>query len=91
MLTIRYNFCYTLDMKTAISLPDNVYESAEKLASRLGKSRSQLYKDALTSYIDKNKSTNITAKLNDVYSATDLELDKALVNLQFRSISKEEW
>jgi predicted DNA-binding protein len=38
-----YNQSYTLNMKTAISLPDEVFESAEQLAKRLGKSRSELY------------------------------------------------
>lgn len=33
-------------MKTAVSIPDNIYTSAEKLAKRLGKSRSQLYTQA---------------------------------------------
>jgi len=42
-------------MKTVISIPDRVYESAEKLADRLGQSRSQLYTKALSSYIEKNQ------------------------------------
>jgi hypothetical protein len=33
---------YTIGMKTAISLPDEVFESAERLAGRLKVSRSEL-------------------------------------------------
>lgn len=42
-------------MKTAVSIPNDVYNSAEKLASRLGKSRSQLYTQALDNYISTKK------------------------------------
>src|SRR5579863_3511214 len=65
-LTMRYNFCYTLVMKTAISIPNDVYESAEKLANSLGKSRSQLYTQALSGYVAKHKKDNVTSKLDEV-------------------------
>jgi metal-responsive CopG/Arc/MetJ family transcriptional regulator len=78
-------------MKTAISIPDNVYESAEKLAMRLGKSRSQLYTQAVSSYISQHRSENVTTKLNEVYSKNDSSSDLLLADLQFRSLPKEEW
>jgi hypothetical protein len=37
-------------METAISIPDDVFGEADKLARRLGKSRSELYSDALREY-----------------------------------------
>ena len=37
-------------MKTAISLPDELFAAAEKLAERLGVSRSQLYATALAEH-----------------------------------------
>ena len=37
---------YFLDMKTAISLPDEIFEEAERLARWLKKSRSELYREA---------------------------------------------
>ena len=61
-------FCYTYDMKTAISLPDRVYFEAEKTAHNLGISRSALYLNALTDYLKKNNRKNITQKLNEVYN-----------------------
>jgi len=78
-------------MKTAISIPDNVYESAEKLAVRLGKSRSQLYTHAVSSYISQHRSENVTTKLNEVYSKNDSSSDLPLTDLQFRSLPKEDW
>ncbi len=40
-------------MKTAISIPDTVFESAEKLARLTKKSRSQLFSDAVTTAMDR--------------------------------------
>ena len=38
-------------MKTAISIPDNIFESADDLAKRLGLSRSELYVKAIVQYL----------------------------------------
>lgn len=40
-------------MKTAISLPDAVFQRAERVADRLGLSRSHLYAVALEQYLDR--------------------------------------
>jgi metal-responsive CopG/Arc/MetJ family transcriptional regulator len=79
-------------MKTAISIPDNVYDSAEKLASRLGKSRSQLYTQALHSYISKHQNEGVTAKLNEIYkSSKGSGVELVLAKLQSKSLPKENW
>lgn len=78
-------------MKTAISIPDKVFESAEKLAGRLGKSRSQLYTQALSSYLANHQKDNLTEKLNEVYGAEDSTVDITLMKLQFKSLPKGEW
>ena len=54
-------------MKTAISLPDVLYEKAEKTASYMGISRSKLFANALEEYIIKYNGEMITRKLNEVY------------------------
>jgi metal-responsive CopG/Arc/MetJ family transcriptional regulator len=38
-------------MKTVISLPDGVFRDAERLARRLKKSRSELYREAVAEYV----------------------------------------
>lgn len=38
-------------MKTAISIPDDEFKRADKLARRLGKSRSELYREAVAEYV----------------------------------------
>jgi metal-responsive CopG/Arc/MetJ family transcriptional regulator len=80
-------------MKTAISLPDPLFEAADRLARRLGKSRSQLYAEALRAYLDKHSDQDITARLNEIYGAEPelSKLDPVLEALQWRSLPKEEW
>lgn len=86
-LTGRYNSCYTGDMKTAISIPDTIFEAAEQLAKRMGMSRSELYVAALTQYVDKHQEQLIMEQLNAVYTDTDSSLDPVLVELQRRTLA----
>jgi hypothetical protein len=59
--------CYTKGMKTAISLPDSLYEEAERTAQDLGIPRSQLFAKALEEFIAFHKRENVTEKLNRIY------------------------
>ena len=80
-------------MKTAISLPDPLFEAADRLARQLGKSRSQLYAEALRAYLEKNSDQDITARLNEIYGAQPElgELDPVLDALQMEVLRKEQW
>ena len=55
-------------MKTAISLPDDLFESADALAERLGLSRSELYATAVAEYLAKHRDEDVTGRLNDVFA-----------------------
>ncbi len=55
-------------MKTAISLPDRLYEEAEKTEKYLGLPRSQLFAKALEEFIEHHTSQRITEKLNEIYT-----------------------
>jgi uncharacterized FlgJ-related protein len=55
-------------MKTAISLPDQVFYEAEETARYMGIPRSKLYLNALLEYLKKNNRKKITEKLNEVYN-----------------------
>jgi metal-responsive CopG/Arc/MetJ family transcriptional regulator len=80
-------------MKTAISIPDPVFEAAERLARRLGKSRSQLYTEALQALLDQRREQSITERLNEIYDAEPelAELDPVLNALQLETLRKVEW
>ncbi len=55
-------------MKTAISLPDSLYNDAELTARQLGLARSQLFAKAIKEFIEHHNKDEITRKLNSVYS-----------------------
>lgn len=78
-------------MKTAISLPDSVFEEAEALARELGVSRSELYTKALKAYLRKYNRNQMLNQLNKVYSEESSELDPVLAKLQFMSLPCEDW
>lgn len=78
-------------MKTAISIPDPIFQAAENMAQRLGMSRSELFTTAMSEYMNNHKYHNVTDSLNQVYSKTDETLDDELVLMQKHSIPEEEW
>ena len=90
-----YNRSHTISMKTAISIPDKIYEAAEKAAKRLGVSRSEFYVNAIEEYLSKNSDENLTEELNKIYSnpesLSQSELDPALRHMQKQSIGHGEW
>jgi antitoxin MazE6 len=75
-------------MKTAISVPDRVFHSAEQLAARLGISRSELYSKALAALVDKHQDDVITARLNEIYGPDreSSSLDAGAASLQHRTL-----
>ena len=79
-------------MKTAISIPDPIFQAAESLAHRMGISRSQLYVKAIEEYMESHKNQNVTELLNNIYDAEDSSsLDKEMRSMQSKSIPKEKW
>jgi metal-responsive CopG/Arc/MetJ family transcriptional regulator len=76
-------------MKTAISIPDDLFDSAESTARRLGVSRSELYTRALRDYLAEHGAEGITERLNEVYGdGQESGLDPALAELQRRSLER---
>ncbi len=86
-----YNFGYTEYVKTAVSLPDELFALAEAEAKRLRVSRSELYARAISEYVRRLRDDEITAKLNEVYSGVSSELDPTLMRMQLLSLPMEKW
>lgn len=78
-------------MKTAISLPDALFEKAENLAANLGISRSQLYARALQIFVERHDADAITNRLNDIYSNQKSEVDPVLLSMQSKTLGDENW
>ncbi len=62
-------------MQTAISVPNEVYEEAEALASRTGRSRSEIYSTALREYLARHDIRPVTEALDVVVDGIGAEVD----------------
>jgi metal-responsive CopG/Arc/MetJ family transcriptional regulator len=78
-------------MKTAVSLPDDLFKLAETAARKLRMSRSQLYATAIAEFLERRQTRRITERLDEVYSHEPAQLDPQLHVAQLRSLSKESW
>ena len=78
-------------MKTAVSIPDEIYHSADQFAKRLGMSRSELYSKAVSNYINAHKNEAVTKALDQIYAKEKSEIDPVINLIQLRSLPKEAW
>jgi predicted transcriptional regulator len=78
-------------MKTAVSIPDDVFEGAERLARRTKKSRSRLFSDALKEYIERHSPEEVTEAMNRACDdAGDLP-DAFVSRAARRTLKRSEW
>jgi predicted transcriptional regulator len=78
-------------MKTAISIPDDVFADAERLARELKQSRSQLYSRAVREYVARHSADSVTAAL-DAVCAEDTDGDSEFAARAARSsFERTEW
>lgn len=77
-------------MKTAISIPDRLFNAAEQYAKAHGFSRSNLYARAISQFLEQQSQDYITDQLNKVYGNTPSNLDSKIEELQLKSIKGQE-
>ena len=75
-------------MKVAISMPDPLFDAADKLARKLKVSRSRLYARAVSQYLDTHGADAVREQLDAVYAVHDSRLDEGLTELQRRSLAR---
>jgi metal-responsive CopG/Arc/MetJ family transcriptional regulator len=78
-------------MKTAISIPDALFERAEQLARRSGKSRSEIYRDALAEYLARREPNAITASLDEIVAELGNPVDEWVAETGRRALERSEW
>lgn len=78
-------------MKTAISIPDDVFKVAERLARRTKKSRSQLFSDAVREYIARHAPDEVTDAMDRVCAEMDPQPDKFSAAAASRTLKHAEW
>lgn len=78
-------------MKTAISIPDPLFEAADRLADRLGKSRSQLYREAVEEYLLRHHPEEVTRAMDRVLEHVDSHPDPFMEESVRRILRRSEW
>ncbi|MPZ71028.1 MAG: ribbon-helix-helix protein, CopG family [Actinobacteria bacterium] len=78
-------------MKTAISIPDELFSRAEEMARKTGKSRSRLYQEALSEYLLRRDPGALTQAMDDALTDIDPKSDPWLAEAGRRTLERSEW
>lgn len=79
-------------MKTAVSLPDEIFQAAERHARRMRKSRSQLYAQALAEYLARHTPDEVTEAMNRVVEQLgEAEPDPFVAAVARRVFERSKW
>jgi metal-responsive CopG/Arc/MetJ family transcriptional regulator len=79
-------------MKTAISLPDDLFIAAEKIQRKKKVSRSEFYATAIRWYVQHENMNGITNQLNKIYDDARVNsLDSEFLGAQMEVLEKDEW
>lgn len=78
-------------MKVEVSVPNPIFEAANRLAEQLDMSLSEFYTAALSAYLTAYQHESVTEQLDRVYETEPSALDPDLVQLQVASLDNESW
>lgn len=82
---------HTPGMKTAVSIPDDIFKKAERLARRMKKSRSELFSKALADYVARHEPDHVTEAMNQVCAEVGVETDAFTSAAARRILERVEW
>jgi metal-responsive CopG/Arc/MetJ family transcriptional regulator len=78
-------------MKTAVSIPGEVFQAAERLAKRTRKSRSQLFSDAVREYVARHAPDEVTEAMDRVCAQIGDSKDEFVSSAASRILERTEW
>jgi metal-responsive CopG/Arc/MetJ family transcriptional regulator len=78
-------------MKTAVSLPDDVFAQAETYARSKHLSRSRLYAAALREYLARHDDDAVTTAIDAVCAEVSTELEPDLAEAARRTLLRNQW
>jgi metal-responsive CopG/Arc/MetJ family transcriptional regulator len=78
-------------MKTAVSIPDEVFVEADRLAKRMKRSRSEIFSRALAEYIARHTPDRVTEAMNRTLAEIDERTDPFTLAAGDRVLSRTEW
>jgi hypothetical protein len=82
---------YTPGMKTAVSIPDDVFEKVERLARRARRSRSEVFSAALKEYVARHAPDEVTEAMDRVCAAVNGQPDSFITAASRRVLEQTEW
>jgi len=82
---------YTFGMKTAVSIPNELFDVAERLARRTRKSRSRLFSDALREYVARRSPDKITEAMDEAVAEIGESNDPFVAAVSRRRLEQSEW
>ena len=91
ILVIEVPAGYTPGMKTAVSIPDDVYNRVERFAKRAKRSRSEVYSAALREYVNRHAPDEVTEAMNRVCTELDPGVDPFVSRAARRVLERSEW
>lgn len=78
-------------MKTAVSIPDEVFEKVERFARRTKRSRSEIFSSALREYMARHSPDEVTAAIDQALEKVGEQKDEFVVAAARRVLEKSEW
>jgi metal-responsive CopG/Arc/MetJ family transcriptional regulator len=78
-------------MKTAVSIPDEVFAKAERLARRSKRSRSEVFSAALSEYVARHSPDEVTEAMDRVCADVGEQADRFVAAAGRRVLERSEW
>ena len=78
-------------MKTAVSIPDEVFRGAERLARLTKKSRSQLFSEAVQEYLARHAPEEVTEAMDRAWGELGSSKDPFVAAAASRALERTEW
>lgn len=78
-------------MKTAVSIPDDIFEAAQQLARRSGKSRSRVFSEALREYVARHAPDAVTEAMDRVCVEVTGDDHAFAAAAAHRVLARSEW
>lgn len=82
---------YTRSMKTAVSIPDDVFEGAERLARKTKRSRSKIFSEALKEYLHRHSPDEVTEEMNKACNDIGATEEQFVSAASRQVLKKTEW
>lgn len=78
-------------MKTAVSIPDEVFEEADRLARRMKRSRSEVYSRALAEYVARHAPDRVTEAMDRALEEIKEPADQFMRAASRRVLRRSDW